>query len=90
MAAMQDELGEKCVTAVVSFDSSQEGGHVHFEVRILANSGTCFVCTKQHGSCRTEPWDKCVVSNLIHRRVGGRRLGGKEACFYLPALVPSL
>eukprot|EP00803_Ostreobium_quekettii_P001724 evm.model.scf_441EXC.17 EVM.evm.TU.scf_441EXC.17 scf_441EXC:83479-85016(-) len=31
MAAMQDELGEKCVTAVVSLDTSQQGGHVHFE-----------------------------------------------------------
>ncbi len=28
---LQDELGEMCVTAVVSFDPNEAGGHVHFE-----------------------------------------------------------
>jgi hypothetical protein len=34
MAAMQDELGEQAVTVLVTFDANDQGGHVHFEVRL--------------------------------------------------------
>jgi len=47
MAAMQDELGERSVTAVVSFDSSQEGGHVHFEA---------YQCSQQCGKLWKDGW----------------------------------
>lgn len=32
MASLQNDLGEKCATALVSLDSTEDGGQVHFEV----------------------------------------------------------
>jgi hypothetical protein len=33
MAAMQDEMGPKSVTVLVTWDANDHGGNVHFEVR---------------------------------------------------------
>ena len=35
MAAMQSEIGETAITAVVSLDMSEAEGHVHFEVSLV-------------------------------------------------------
>lgn len=44
MAAIQSEIGETAITAIVSLDMTEGEGHVHFEVSSSTSFRSSFVC----------------------------------------------
>ena len=57
MAAWQDEIGEHCVTGVVSLAVSDEGSDVHFEAFQVGHSSPCLLnlCCRGASAMVTRP-----------------------------------